>query len=69
MLPDLDALLAGYALYARQNGLVADRDESRLAQALDEAKALSDGKEDDEPAAVFFALARRPRPSGVPTGA
>lgn len=61
MLPDLQALLAGYALYAKQNGLSPERDETRLAEALQEANALANGREEDEPAALFFALTRRPR--------
>jgi hypothetical protein len=40
MLPDLQTLLAGYTLYAKQNRFAPDRDESRLAEALGEAGAL-----------------------------
>jgi hypothetical protein len=61
MLPDLGALLAGYELYAKQNRFSPDRDEARVAEALREAESLSSGQEGDEPAALFFALARRPR--------
>ncbi|MFT3775612.1 MAG: hypothetical protein QM820_60465 [Minicystis sp.] len=61
MLPDLASLLAGYALYAKQNGLPPDRDEARLAEALAEARALATGDEAAEPAALFHALTRRPR--------
>jgi hypothetical protein len=64
MLPDLEALLAGYALYAKQNRFAPDRDEARLADALREAGALAGGHEEDEPAALFFALTRRPRTFG-----
>lgn len=64
MLPDLEALLEGYALYAKQNRFVPDRDGTRLADALREAEALADGVENDEPAALFFALARRARVFG-----
>ena len=68
MLPDLEALLAGYALYAKRNGFAPDRDEARLADALYEATALALGCEKDEPAALFFALARRPRVFGKAHG-
>jgi hypothetical protein len=61
MLPDLEALLAGYALYAKQNRFAPDRDEARLADALREAGALAGIDEANEPAALFFALSRRPR--------
>jgi hypothetical protein len=68
MLPDLEALLAGYALYAKQNHFAPDWDEARLADGLDEAGALAGGHEPDEPAALFFALARRPRIFGKAHG-
>lgn len=68
MLPELGALLAGYELYARMNRFAPDRDEARLADALREAEALADGHEDDEPAALFFALACRPRIFGKAHG-
>lgn len=68
MLPALEPLLAGYALYAKQNGFVPDRDEVRLADALREAGALAGERERDEPAALFFALTRRPRIFGKAHG-
>ncbi len=68
MLPDLEALLAGYAFYANQNHFAPDRDEARLADALREAAALAGDHEDDEPAALFFALTRRPRTFGKAHG-
>jgi hypothetical protein len=64
MLPDLDALLAGYELYAAQNRFSSNRDEARLAEALREAGSLAGSQEADEPAALFFALSRRPRAFG-----
>jgi hypothetical protein len=64
MLPDLPRLLAGYELFAKRNGFRADRNEPALEGALDEAAALARGSEVDEPAALFFALARRPRAFG-----
>jgi N-acyl-D-aspartate/D-glutamate deacylase len=68
MLPDLEALLAGYTLYAKQNRFAPERDESRLAEALGEAGALARGHEEDEPAALLFALTRRPRVFGKAHG-
>ncbi len=68
MLPDLGALLAGYALYAKQNGFAPDRDEGRLADALREAGELAGARQADEPAALFFALTRRPRAFGTAHG-
>ncbi len=68
MLPNPEAQLAGYALYARQNGFAPDRDEARLADALREAAVLAGGREADEPAAIFFALARRSRAFGKAHG-
>lgn len=64
MLPDPGTLLAGYTLYAKQNGFTPERDEARLVDALREAEALAAGVENDEPAALFFALSRRPRAFG-----
>lgn len=68
MLPHLDALLAGYELYARQNQFAPTRDEVRLLDALREASALAADQEADEPAALFFALSRRPRTFGKAHG-
>jgi N-acyl-D-aspartate/D-glutamate deacylase len=64
MLPDLGTLLAGYELYARQNHLPPERDEARLAEALAEARELAGAREMDEPAALLYALGRRPRVFG-----
>lgn len=68
MLPHLDALLAGYELYAKQNQFAPIRDEPRLLDALREAGALSASQEADEPAALLFALSRRPRTFGKAHG-
>ncbi len=64
MLPVLPRLLAGYELFARRNRFAAERNEAALADALDDAAALARGREIDEPAALFLALARRPRAFG-----
>ncbi len=68
MLPELDALLEGYELYAKQNQFAPTRDEQRLRDALREAGMLAGGQEIDEPAALFFALSRRPRTFGKAHG-
>jgi len=64
MLPDLPRLLAGYELFAQRNRFAPARDEGALAIALDEAASLALGNEPDEPAALFYALSRRPRAFG-----
>jgi len=68
MLPALEALLEGYALYAKQNRFAPDRDQRRVAEALHEAETLATHREIDEPAALFFALTRRPRAFGKAHG-
>lgn len=68
MLPDLHALLTGYELYAAQNRFSPNRDEARVADALREAGTLAGDREADEPAALFFALSRRPRTFGTAHG-
>jgi hypothetical protein len=64
MLPALDDLLEGFSLHAerRQHAAVCDR--RALGAALREAARLARGNEADEPAALFYALARRPRAFG-----
>lgn len=68
MPPDTETLLAGYELYAKQNDFSPDRDEARLAEALREATELAGANEQDEPAALLFALTRRPRTFGKAHG-
>jgi hypothetical protein len=68
MLPDLPRLLAGYELFARRNGFPPVRDEPALASALEDAVSLARDDEADEPAALFHALARRPRAFGKEHG-
>jgi hypothetical protein len=68
MLPDLPRLLAGYELFAARNRFAATRNESALVDALHEATSLAEGHEGDEPAALFYALARRPRAFGKEHG-
>lgn len=68
MLPDPGALVAGYALYAQQNHYAPEVDRDRLTEALQEAEAHAQGHPGDEPAALFFALTRRPRIFGKAHG-
>lgn len=60
MLPELADLLDGFDLYADRQGIAATRNERAIDAALREAAELADRNERDEPAAIFYALARRP---------
>jgi hypothetical protein len=60
MLPELADLLDGFELYAERHGGVSTCNERAVDAALREAAELSQGVERDEPAAIFYALARRP---------
>src|SRR5262245_58897872 len=64
MLPDLGDLLDGFDLYAKRHRVAPVRNERAIGAALREAAMLARGKEQDEPAALFFTLARRPRAFG-----
>jgi hypothetical protein len=64
MLPELADLLDGFELYAERQGVAPTRDEPAVDAALREAANLARGSERDEPAAIFYALARRPRAFG-----
>jgi len=64
MLPELADLLDGFELYAERHRAPNARDERAIGAALREAGLLSRGNERDEPAAIFYALARRPRAFG-----
>ena len=64
MIPPLAALLEAHTLFVRGRRLRPQRDEARLAEALREALELCDGRPQDEPAALLFALSRRPRALG-----
>jgi hypothetical protein len=64
MLPELADLLEGFELYAERQGMAPARNERAVGTALREAAELAHGSEHDEPAALFYALARRPRAFG-----
>jgi hypothetical protein len=61
MLPSPNELLQGLAFFARRTKPRATFDVSMLADLLREAEALSTGRVEDEPAALFWACARHPR--------
>jgi hypothetical protein len=66
MLPRLDAFLAGIKLFARRrHPTVVAFDEPALADAIAHAALLAAGREQDEPAALFFACALRSRAFGA----
>jgi hypothetical protein len=58
---DLEDFLEGYYLVARRRGQLARYVRRHVRTALDEATTLAAGRALDEPAALFFALARRER--------
>jgi hypothetical protein len=64
MLPELADLLDGFELYAERHGAAPTRSDRAVGAALREAAELARGSERDEPAAIFYALARRPRAFG-----
>jgi hypothetical protein len=64
MLPALDDLLLGFSHYARRREREAACDARAVGAALREAVRLAKGSEPDEPAALFYALARRPHAFG-----
>ena len=61
MIPRLETVLDAYAFVARRNGELARYARRRVVAALDEAAALSGGREADEPAALFYGFARHDR--------
>jgi hypothetical protein len=61
MIPGLEAILEGYYFVARRNGELARYVRRHVVAAIEEATALAGGREEDEPAALFYAFARRDR--------
>jgi hypothetical protein len=61
MFATTDAFVIGLAFYARRRGLPARYDVAMIDEALAEAARLAAGREIDEPAALFYACARRSR--------
>jgi hypothetical protein len=64
MLPALDSLLEGFGRYAERRQRHVECDVPAVRAALREAARLARAREADEPAALFYALARRPRAFG-----
>src|SRR5262249_17382627 len=64
MLPALDDLLRGFSHYAKRREWESACDARAVGAALREAAKLAQGNEPDEPAALFYALACRPRAFG-----
>jgi hypothetical protein len=60
MIPAARSLLGGYAFAARRRGWTTSPNERAFGEAVEEARALA-MEPRDEPAALFYALARRPR--------
>jgi hypothetical protein len=65
MLPTADRLLEGLPFFVRRRGLTVQFSRPLLAAALAEAETLAGGDEHDEPAALFYACAQRPRAFGT----
>lgn len=64
MLPSLDGLVEGFAYIAKRERRKLHLDKAAIAAALGEATRLAAGHERHEPAALFFACARRGRAFG-----
>src|SRR4051812_22606835 len=64
MLPALDDLLQAFSRYGKRRECEAGSDARSVGAALKEAARLAQGNDLDEPAALFYALARRPRSFG-----
>lgn len=65
MLPSAERLLEGFTFFARRHAPLSRIDEEAILAALAEAERLAAGREDDEPAALFYACARRSRAFGA----
>jgi hypothetical protein len=59
MLPTTPALLQGYAFFARRRG-GSTPEAGAVQEAVDDARRLAEGRERDEPAALFYVLAKAP---------
>lgn len=60
MIPSLETTFEGAAFLARRFGLTTPPNKALLAAALEEARQLATTPR-DEPAALLYALSRRPR--------
>jgi hypothetical protein len=59
MIPQIEVLMEGYYFFARRNGELARYVRRHVVAALGEATTLAGGRKEDEPAALFYAFARR----------
>ena len=64
MIPAAEELIAGWAFVARRRGLSGEVDPVAVAEGVALARTCAAGSERDEPAALFFALARHPKAFG-----
>lgn len=64
MIPSIDEVLAAHEFVARRLDVDGRPNTEQIAGCLDEARAFADDRPADEPAALFFALTRRPRALG-----
>ena len=65
MLPSPERFLEGFTFFARRHAPLAQIEEASIVEALAEAERLAAGREEDEPAALFYACARRSRAIGA----
>lgn len=68
MIPTFEAVEASYAFLARRFGFQGTLQEAGVRSALDLARSLAEAEE-DEPAAIFFAMMRHPKALGGATRA
>lgn len=64
MIPAAEEIIAGWAFVARRRGLSGAVDPVAVAEVVALARACAAASERDEPAALFFALARHPSAFG-----
>jgi hypothetical protein len=64
MIPSREWFFDGLAFFARRHALGAPFDPAVIAEGLAEAERLAGGRGRDEPAALFYACARRSRAFG-----
>lgn len=60
MIPSADELVRGWAFLARRRGISGVAREDRVGEVVELARQCARLSERDEPAALFFALARHP---------
>lgn len=65
MLPSAERFVEGFAFFARRHAPLSGFDAAAMSAALAEAEGLAAGREEDEPAALFYACSRRSRAFGA----